>query len=73
MKAEDYGERRIEIEGWAVNLATYKIGETYHCHADNVSPGANIARAQGTTREEAEQRAIERSREHLSKTRVRAV
>ncbi len=73
MKAEDYRERRIEIEGWEVNLATYKIGETYHCHAGNVSPGANIARAHGTTREEAEQRAVERSREHLSKTRVRAV
>ncbi len=73
MKAEDYRERRIEIEGWEVNLATYKIGETYYCHAGNVSPGANIARAHGATREEAEKHAIEGSRERLSKTRVRAV
>jgi hypothetical protein len=73
VKAESYNERRIELDGWDVNLATYKIGETYYCHASNVSPGANIARAHGATREEAEQRAIERGREHLSKTRVRAV
>ncbi len=73
MKAEDYRERRIEIDGWEVNLASYKIGDTYYCHADNVSPGATITRAHGATREEAEQHAIEHSREHLSKTRVRAV
>jgi len=30
MKVEDYSERRIEIEGWPVNVTSYKIGETYH-------------------------------------------
>jgi hypothetical protein len=73
MKAEGYRERRVDIDGWEVNLTSYKIGDTYHCHADNVSPGARIARAHGASSEEAEQRAIERSREHLSKTRVRAI
>ncbi len=72
MNAEDYQERRLDLDGWPVRLTTYRIGETYYCHADNVSPGANIARGRGATREEAENWAIERSREHLSRTQVRA-
>lgn len=69
MKVENFSERRIEIDGWPVNLASYKIGETYHCKADNVSPGAGIARTTGTTREEAEQKAIARAKELLARTR----
>ena len=58
MKVENHTERRLEIAGWEVNLRTYQIGDTYHCKADNVSPGANIARSSGKTRDEAEQKAI---------------
>lgn len=73
MKAEEYSERKLEIEGWPVNLTTYRIGDVYHSHADNVSPGANIARATAPTREEAENRVLERARHHLAGTRRRAV
>jgi hypothetical protein len=69
MKPEDYSERQVDIEGWQVNLTTYKLGEVYHSKADNVSPGAALARTTGATREEAEQKALDRARQLLSRTR----
>ena len=73
MKVENHAERKIEIGGWEVNLRTYQIGDTFHCKADNVSPGANIARSTGATREEAEQKAIAKATERLAATKRRAV
>ena len=73
MKVENHTERRLEIAGWEVNLRTYQIGDTYHCKADNVSPGANIARSSGKTRDEAEQKAIAKATERLAGTKRHAV
>ena len=69
MKAENFAERKIDVDGWPVNLASYQIGETFHCRADNVSPGAGLARTTGATLEEAEQKAIARAKELLSRTK----
>ncbi len=71
MRAESFAERELEIDGWPVRLATYKAGELYHSRADNVSPGATLARATGTTAEEAESKAIEEARRLLAGTRRR--
>ena len=73
MRAEDYATRTLELEGWKVKLTSYKLGDAYHCTADNVEPGAWIARTQGATREEAENKAIDRARELLSRTKRRAI
>jgi hypothetical protein len=73
MNVQNHTERRIELAGWEVNLRTYQIGDTYHCKADNVSPGANIARSTGATREEAEQKAIAKATERLAATKRREV
>lgn len=67
VRAEEYSERKVDVEGWPVNLASYRIGEVYYCHADNVSPGANIARTSGPTREDAEAKALERCRGRLAR------
>lgn len=72
MKAEQYLERRVEVGGWQVNLTSYRLGEVYHCKADNVSPGAALARTTGATREEAEKKALERAGQLLARTRVQA-
>ena len=69
MKADDYSERQVEVEPWQVQLTSYKLGDVYHCKADNVSPGAALARATGATRAEAEQKALDRARQLLSRTR----
>jgi hypothetical protein len=73
MKAEEYQERKVEVLGWPVNLTSYRLGEVFHCKADNVSPGAALARTTGTTREEAEKKALERAEQLLGRTRVRTV
>ena len=69
VKAEDYTERPDEIDGWNVHLVTYRIGDRYYCTIDNVDPGARIARAEGTTREEVERVALEKARTYLGQTR----
>jgi hypothetical protein len=66
---EAFAERKIDIDGWPVNLVSYKIGDTFHCKADNVSPGARLARTTGATREIAEEAAIARAKELLSRTK----
>jgi len=73
MNVENFAERRIEIDGWPVNLTSYQIGGVFHCKADNVSPGAGLARTTGTTRQEAENKAIARAKELLGRTRRREV
>jgi hypothetical protein len=73
MKAEEYRERKIEVEGWPVKLTSYRIGQTFHCTADNVSPGAAIARTTAATREEAEAAAIDRAKAKLEGTKRRQI
>jgi hypothetical protein len=73
MKVEEFQERKMEIRGWPVNLTSYRLGDVYHCKADNVSPGAALARTTGATREEAEKKAIERAEQLLVRTRVQTV
>ena len=73
VRAEDHSERIVEVNGWQCRLTSYRLGEVYYCHADNVSPGANLARTTGKTKEEAEQKALERATEMLSRTRRQAI
>lgn len=73
MKVEEYQERKIDVAGWPVNLTSYRLGNVFHCKADNVSPGAALARTTGATREEAEQKALDRAGQLLARTQVRAV
>lgn len=69
MRPTDYTEKRMELAGWSVRLTTYKLGDTHFCKADNVEPGACIARAEGASKEEAEQAAIRKAEKYLSQTR----
>jgi hypothetical protein len=73
MKPESFSERKVEVEGWPVNLTSYSIGPVYHCKVDNVSPGACIARTTGSTREEAEEKALEEARRRLARTRKQEI
>lgn len=73
MRAEEFQERKLEVAGWPVNLASYRLGAEWHCKADNVSPGAALARTTGVTREEAEEKALKRAGELLGRTRRHAV
>ncbi len=69
MRAEGFAVRRMELAGWPVRITTYRIGETWHAKADNVSPGAQIAKARAETREAAEARVMEVAGARLAATR----
>ena len=69
MKPEDHSVRRQELAGWQISIETYKLGDVYHCTVSNVDPGARFARADGSTREEAETRALEKATRYLAQTR----
>jgi hypothetical protein len=73
MRAEEFQERKLELVGWPVNLTSYRLEGVWHSKADNVSPGAALARTTGATREEAEQKAIARAEELLRRTHRREV
>jgi hypothetical protein len=73
MNAEEYRERQLEVAGWPVNLASYRLGAEWHCKADNVSPGAALCRTTGASREEAEEKAVKRAEELLGRTKRRAI
>jgi hypothetical protein len=69
VKVEEFAERKVDLLGWPVNVASYRLGDTYHCRADNVSPGATLARTTGQTRDEAERKALERAEALLGRTK----
>jgi len=73
VKPENYSERRVDVDGWQVNLSTYQLEGKWHCKADNVSPGAGLARVEADTREDAESKALARARELLSRTKRHTV
>ena len=69
MKPENFTERTVDVDGWQVNLTTYKLGDKWHTKADDVSPGAALARIVADTREDAEVQALARAKELLARTR----
>ena len=69
MKPEDYSRREIEVSGWPISIETYKLGDVYHCTIYNVDPGARFARADGSTKVEAERIALEKATRYLQQTR----
>jgi hypothetical protein len=72
MRAEEHEKRREVLGGWEAEIVSYRIGETFYCHVNNVSPGATVARAEGESREEAVNAAVSKARERFEATRRRA-
>jgi len=71
MNADEYSERQIDLNGWPVNISSYRVGSVWHSKADNASPGASMSRATGRTREEAEEKVVRRATQMLSRTKRR--
>ena len=69
MKAEGYAKRRQPLGGWDVEIETYQVGDIFYCTINNVDPGARFARAEGSTREEAESKALEKAEKYIKQTR----
>lgn len=73
MKIEEYRERRVTVDGWQVNLTSYRLDTEWHAKADNVSPGATLCRTTAPSREEAEGKALKRAEQLLGRTRLHQV
>jgi hypothetical protein len=69
MKPEEYSRDERELAGWPVTVECYALDGVYHCTIASVDPGARIARADGASKEEAEQKAIEKATRYLGQTR----
>jgi hypothetical protein len=70
MRTEELEKRQMIVAGWPLGITSYRLGSSWHCVADNVSPGAVIARTSGATREEVENKALHRAEELLRHTKV---
>jgi len=69
MKPDEQSRRQLELAGWPVIVESYRLGDVYHCTISSADPGARIARADGSTRNEAEERAIQKATRYLGLTR----
>ena len=69
MKAEGYAKRRQPLGEWTIEIETYQLGDVFYCTINNVDPGARFARAEGSTREEAEGKALEKAEKYIKQTR----
>ena len=68
-KPEEYTERKTQLAGWAINIVTYRLGATYHTTIDNTDPGAWVVKAEGTTKQDAEAKAMKEAQALLEKVK----
>jgi hypothetical protein len=64
-RAECYTQRSLEVAGRPVRLISYKVGESWLCKVDHVSPGAEIAGSVSCTRADAERLALSKAERRL--------
>jgi len=69
LKAEEFTRRSQELAGWDIVVETYRLGDTYFTTISSADPGARFARAQGSTRDQAEHAALEKAEHWLNQTR----
>jgi hypothetical protein len=69
MWAEEFQKQPLELEGWPVNVTSYRIGGLYLAEVEAISSGVTVARATNEAREIAEEQAIETAVKRLGRTR----
>ena len=62
--------RRETVGAFTIEIRSHRVGDQYICTVNNVDPGANVARATGATREEAEAAAVEKARARVGATKT---
>ena len=65
MKPTNHTIEKQTINGTPVTITTYCLDDQWHCTVANVDPGANIARADGSSREDALKTALEKAGSRL--------
>ena len=69
LRAEEFETTHDNLVGWPVRIVCYRIGERYFASVESVDPGAQIARAESGTREEAVRVARDKAAVRLGRTR----
>jgi hypothetical protein len=69
VKPADVSRRQQTLAGWPIVIETYRLGEMYYCSISSADPGARVARAGASSKEEAERVALEKAEHWISKTR----
>lgn len=65
-RGRGHTRRSLEVAGHSVHLISYKVGESWLCKVDNVSPGAEIANSVSCTQADAELLALSKAERRLS-------
>ena len=68
-KPEEYTERKTQLAGWPVNIVTFRLGAVYHTTIDNTDPGAWVVKAQGSTQQASESKAMKEAEVLLEKVK----
>lgn len=71
LPVEGYVIRHSEIAGVPVVLATYKVGDTFHCIVANDEHGPNVARSTGSSASDALINATREARRRFLQTQAR--
>jgi hypothetical protein len=69
IQAKNFAAHEETLSGWPVRITIYEIDGVYHCHIDNVSPGATVSRASDPSRDVALEKAKKKASERLAQTR----
>jgi hypothetical protein len=68
MRIELFQERKVALNGWDVNVSSYRLGTGWHAKAEN-SVSATMCRTTGLSRGDAEDKALGRAEEMLYRTK----
>ena len=68
-KPEDYSERKTQVAGWSVTIVSYRLGSIYYTTIDNTDPGAWVVKTQGSTKQDAESKAMKEAEALLEKVK----
>jgi hypothetical protein len=71
IRPEGFQERKVDITPFTVRVSSYQLDRTFYSSVDNIDPGAVIARAEGKTRDDAEQGALRKAQRYLEASAAR--
>lgn len=67
---EEYSQRKMQLAGWPVNIVTYRLGTVYHTSVENTDPGAWVVKAEGSTKQATEAKALKDAEALLAKIKT---
>jgi hypothetical protein len=69
MRAEGWAVEELELEGWAVKITSYRIGERFLTEVESSASGVIIARGIAPTKEDSRREAFDKAAGRLLHTR----